>query len=213
MQQAVQSIFLIFLGITACISGYSLFKTAISIWGFVFGGWAALMISSFFLSSTSGVLQSQDFLVRVGVFVVGGIIGAIIAKLLSILIVFLFGAALGAMLGIIIGLILDILQSGNFAQMDQLTKITFPPTPASPTQWILLAIFAVVLGLSTLSLQRFMIVASSSLIGAAALVTGLLDALKNSLPFSFTISMTLVAWFVIALLSIIIQNMFVGNET
>lgn len=164
-----QDIMLILFGIIACFMGYSMFRSMLPLWGFLLGGWIAFTLAPGLVNPQLG----DQMIFRIIVFVIGGLIGAILSFPLYFAIIFLSGAALGMMLGVMVGTVFDVGGVATVAQVNTLTSMAFPPVPHTMMQFVMAAIGALLLGMASVGFQKFMVIASSSFMGAAALISGL----------------------------------------
>jgi len=199
---------MIVLGVVACFAGYSMFRTMLPMWGFIIGGWVAYTLAPTLIPAA----QSGAALYRVGAFLVGGLIGAIVAVPLYFVIIFLSGAALGAIIGIMFGAVIDVGGISTMRQVTALINMSFPPVAATTTQFLLMAIFGVILGIVALNFQKFMIIASSAFVGSAALITGLTGTIGNIANTDMSrAAIMLLGWIVLALLGMFVQFRVLGE--
>jgi len=145
------------------------------LWGFILGGWVTFS----FLPLVVHVPQARSTLFQAIAFFGGGILGAAIATPLYYVIIFLSGAALGGIAGVMIGAVVDIGGINSFRNVMTFTQMFFPPVPQSNTQIILMVIFGLILGAIALGFQKFMLIASSSFLGSALIVSGLISPITN----------------------------------
>lgn len=165
----VQDIFMIILGILACFAGYSMFREMLPMWGFVLGGWIAYT----FLPTIVGPNRADDLIVQIAGVGIGALVGAAIAVPAYYVIVFLSGAALGMLVGVMLGALIDIGGITSIRQLSTFSVMVFPPTPQSATQFLLMGVGGIGMGVMAINFQKFMVCASSAFLGAAAVVTGL----------------------------------------
>lgn len=193
---------MIVFGLIALIGGYSLFRSMLPLWGFLLGGWLGYMLLPTIIQSP----EASTGLYLVGAFIIGGILGALLSRPLYYGIVFFSGAVLGGLAGVMLGSIVDLGGFSSIGQIIAFTKMAFPPLPQSAMQYLLMAIFGVLLGGAAIAFQKFMIIASSSFLGAAALVSGLMDsiALVSSSDINQAASALLI-WLVISLIGMFAQ--------
>lgn len=170
-----QGMFYIAFGIAACLAGYSMFRSMIPLWGFMIGGWIAFIM----LPSVVSGPQSGQVLYQIGAFIIGGAIGAVLAYPLYYVIVFLSGGALGMLMGILVGALIDVGGISSIRQLNEFAGMTFPPTPQTGTQFVMMVIFGLILGGLAIGFQKFMIIASSSFLGSAAIITGLVGPITQ----------------------------------
>lgn len=203
-----QDIVMVVLGIAACFAGYSMFRTMLPLWGFLLGGWIAYTLAPTF----AGAQFADTLLFRIGSFVIGGLIGAIISIPLYFVIIFLTGAALGMLMGIIVGAIIDVGGIATASQVNTLASMSFPPMPQTALQFLLMVVFGLILGGIAISFQKFMIIASSSFIGAAAIISGLTGtiALTSSTAVGRNAVM-MIGWILVAFVGIFIQFRMMGE--
>lgn len=202
-----QDFVMVIVGIIAAFMGYSLFSSMLPLWGFILGGWIAYTLFPSFMPEQAGNL------VFVGAaFFGGGVIGAVVAKPLYYVIVFLSGAALGGVLGIILGALIDLGGISSFSQLDRLTALTFPPIPHTMTQFLFMIIFGILMGGMAINFQQFMITASSSFVGAAAIISGISMPLTASLRSpAGQGAVLLTAWIVLGFVAIFVQFRLLGE--
>lgn len=200
---AAQGMILVVFGIFICFMGYSMFRSMLSLWGFILGGFVAIN----FGGGLTSQIDANPLIIQIGTFAVGGIIGALIASPMYYVSVFLTGAVMGALVGIVLGAYIQ-LSGGtvSFAALGQLSNMTFPPAVTTGLQFLLLAIFGIVTGGFAIAFQEFMISASTSLIGSAILVAGLrttvLQGMQNSPERGIYL---VVIWFVVGMLGLFVQ--------
>lgn len=203
-----QEAVMIVLGVLACFAGYSMFRTMLPLWGFILGGWIAFT----YLPVIISIPRGQQSLYQVAAFVGGGVVGAIIAVPLYYVVVFLSGAALGSVLGILLGAVIEVGGISTMRQITALASMAFPPVPETATQFLLMAIFGLILGFASIGFQKFMIIASSAFVGAAALVSGVAGAITSiSLSDTNRAAFILTGWIVMGLLGMFIQFRVLGE--
>jgi hypothetical protein len=85
--------------------------------------------------------------------------------------------------------------------------MVFPPLPRTSLQLILMVVLGLVLGGSAISFQKFMVIASSSFLGAAALITGLTGSIGmiTSITDSGRAALLLIGWLLVAMVAMIVQ--------
>lgn len=197
-----QGIILIIFGILICLSGYSMFKSMLPLWGFILGGLVALNFAGVILGRENPTLVFQ-----VITFVVGGVIGALIASPLYYVAVFVTGAAMGGLLGIVIGAYLEV--SGgvlSFKALTTLAAMQFPPAVQSTLQLVLLIIFGIITGGLAIAFQKFMIIASTAFIGSATIASGGNSAVLEILRGSPTRGMwILLIWLILGMIGLFVQ--------
>jgi hypothetical protein len=205
-----QGMMLVLVGAVACFMGYSMFRSMLPLWGFILGGWIAMTIAPNFIE----VPASQQLILFIASFAIGGVIGALISTPLYYVIIFLSGAALGALIGIVVGSLLEFGGIASFRDLDTLRNVnlSFPPEVNSITQLVLIVIIGGALGFAALNFQQFMITASSAFLGAAALVSGLSVVITNSFPNVSGSLMLLLSWLVLGMVGIFIQFRVLGDE-
>jgi hypothetical protein len=200
---AAQGMILVVFGIFLCFMGYSLFRSMMPLWGFALGGLVAIN----FGGALTSQIQANPIVVQIGTFVVGGIIGALVAAPLYYVTLFLTGAALGALGGVIFGAYIQL--SGGTVSMvalTQLSQMSFPPAVTTGLQFMMLLILGIIAGGFAILFQEFMITASTSMIGAAALVSGLDSTLLQTLQNTPERAIYLVIiWFLIGLVGMFVQ--------
>ena len=157
------------LGLLACFMGYSMFRSMLPLWGFLLGGWIAFTL----MPSVVQDARAGQMIYQIGSFVAGGLVGMLISLPLYFVIIFLSGAALGMLMGILTGALIDVGGIASVRQLTTFTSMSFPPLPQTPLQFVLMMIFALVLGGVAVAFQKFMVCASSAFLGAAAIITGL----------------------------------------
>jgi hypothetical protein len=161
-------------GVLACFMGYSIFRDMLPLWGFLLGGYIA------FILFPSIVKSQADSLLYQGVaFGIGGVIGAIIATPLYYVIIFLSGAALGMVFGVMLGSLIDVGGINSVKQMMSFLSMTFPPVPQTITQFAAMIVLGGITGGVSINFQKFMIIASSSFLGAFSMATGLSATLSR----------------------------------
>lgn len=199
---------MIIFGVIALIGGYSLFRSMLPLWGFLLGGWLAFT----FLPAVIQTEQAASPLFQAIAFIGGGIIGAAVSFPLYYVIVFLSGAALGGLAGVMAGAVMDVGGFSSFRQIMNFTHMSFPPIPHTGTQFIMMAIFGLILGAAAINFQKFMVIASSSFLGSAALVSGLIGPItrigSNDMNSAAAIITT---WLVLGILGMIIQFRWMGE--
>lgn len=202
-----QDIVMVVLGIAACFAGYSMFRSLLPLWGFLLGGWIAYTLAPTFFGA-----QADTLIFQIGSFVIGGLIGAIISIPLYFVIIFLTGAALGMLMGVVVGAIVDVGGIATAPQINALASMSFPPMPTTALQFLLMVVFGLILGGLAISFQKFMICASSSFIGAAAIISGLTGpiALTSSTMVGRNAIM-MIGWILIAFLGVFIQFRMMGE--
>ncbi len=194
---------LVIFGILVCFAGYSIFQSMLPLWGFILGGFIFIVAVPLIVK----IPPSQENVYQVVSFAVGGLIGAIVARPLYYATIFLSGAAAGALMGMIIGAYLSI-SSGQVSirALTELAAMTFPPHIETPLQVVLMVVFGLIVGGFSISFQKFMISASTALLGAAAVVSGLtgaiLDMFRGSPTRGFTI---FVVWLALGMIGLFIQ--------
>jgi hypothetical protein len=199
---------MIVFGIIALLGGYSLFRSMLPLWGFILGGWLAFI----FLPVVIHTEQAKTVLFQVIAFIGGGIIGAAVAIPLYYVIVFLSGAALGGLAGVILGALFDVGGISSVRQVTTFAAMAFPPIPQSSMQFILMAIFGLILGAAAINFQKFMVIASSSFLGAAALVSGLIAPIaKIGSSNMNSAALMLTTWLILGILGMIIQFRMTGD--
>jgi hypothetical protein len=197
-----QQIFMLVLGIIACFMGYSVFRSMLPLWGFLLGGWIAFTLLPSFLPGA----RAADMIVQIIAFVAGGLVGALISVPLYFVIIFLSGAALGMLLGVLTGALIDVGGIASVAQITALSSMSFPPMPQTGLQYMLMAIFGSIMGGMAIAFQKFMICASSSFLGAAAIITGLAGPISLSVGSAVGRSaVMLMGWMVLAFIGLFIQ--------
>ncbi|MBE0698639.1 MAG: DUF4203 domain-containing protein [Anaerolineaceae bacterium] len=199
---------MIVFGVIALIGGYSLFRSMLPLWGFILGGWLAFS----FLPVVIHTPQAKTAIFQAIAFIAGGIVGAAVAIPLYFVIVFLSGAALGGLAGVMIGAIIDVGGFNSVRQIMRFTEMAFPPIPQTSTQFIMLAVFGLILGAAAINFQKFMVIASSSFLGSAALVSGLIGPITQIGASDMNRAATmLTTWLVLGILGMIIQFRWIGE--
>ncbi len=163
-----ESMVFVAFGVLACFMGYSMFRETLPLWGFLLGGYIA-----FILFPTIFKAQADSILYKAIAFGVGGLIGAVIATPLYFVIIFLSGAALGMVFGVMIGSLIDVGGITSVKQMMSFLSMTFPPIPQTITQFAAMIVLGGITGGLSINFQKFMIIASSSFLGAFAIASGL----------------------------------------
>lgn len=205
---SIQDALLIVFGIGLCFMGYSMFQGMLPLWGFVLGGWIAYTL----LPSILGAAQASELLFQIIGIAVGGLIGAAIAVPLYFVIVFLSGASLGMMFGVMLGVLADIGGISSIRQLTTFTSMSFPPVPQSTTQFILMIIGGLILGVAAIQFQKFMICASSSFLGAAAVVTGLGGPIVNVATSEASRgAVIIITWMLLGLIGLFVQFRMMGE--
>jgi hypothetical protein len=199
---------LILFGAVMLLGGYSLFKSMLPLWGFLIGGWLAYTFLPTFLSGP----QANSPIVQAAAFIIVGLIFALLSTPLYYVIVFLSGAALGALMGVVVGALFEAGGLSTMRQALQFTRLSFPPIPQTPIQYILGAILGIIMGGVAINFQQFMIIASSSFLGSAALISGLIGPITRigSTDMSRAAVM-MMAWIVLAVLGMILQFRMSGE--
>jgi hypothetical protein len=168
------SMIYVLFGILACFMGYSMFRDMLPLWGFLLGGYIAFILFPAIFKA-----QAHSLLYQGIAFGVGGIIGAAIATPLYFIIIFLSGAALGMVFGVMIGSLIDVGGLSSIKQMMSFLSMTFPPIPRTVAQFVSMAVLGVITGGTAINFQKFMIISSSSFLGAFAIATGLSGTLSQ----------------------------------
>lgn len=205
-----QDAILIVLGLVACFAGYSLFRSMLPLWGFVLGGWIAYI----FLPTIVGQAKASELLIQVIGMGVGGLIGALIAVPLYFVIIFLSGGVLGAIVGTMIGAVIDVGGVATVAQVTRLTNLSFPPIPHTATQFLLAAVFGIILGGLSINFQKFMICASSAFMGAAALISGLTGTISLMTLSSSDMNrsaLIMMSWMILGFVGLLVQFRMMGE--
>jgi hypothetical protein len=197
-----QGIVLVIFGLLVCFSGYSMFKSMLPVWGFIFGGLVAINFAPAVMGRADPTLV---FLVIA--FVVGGAIGALISAPLYYGAVFLTGAGLGALLGIVVGSYLELTNGVlSFRALTALAAMQFPPPVTSTLQLVLMIAFAIITGGFAIAFQKFMLTASTAFIGSAAVVAGFNQAALSILQGSSGRAVwIMLVWLLLAMLGIFVQ--------
>jgi hypothetical protein len=196
-------IVLVIFGILVCFMGYSIFRSMLPLWGFILGGFITLLLAPLVIK----VPQSQELILQIVSFVVGGILGALLATPLYYVTVFVSGAAMGALIGLVIG---SYMQVGggqiSFRALTDLASMTFPPRIESTVQVVMMIIFGLIIGGFSISFQEFMITASTAFLGAGAAASGLTGVGLNVLQASPTRGMIIVViWLLLGMLGLFVQ--------
>lgn len=198
-----QGMVLVVFGIFVCFMGYSLFKSMLPMWGFILGGLIAINFGGGLFTQ----LKVDPMVLRIGIFVAGGIIGALVSAPLYYVAVFLTGASLGGLVGVVVGGYLSI--SGGavtIATLERLSSMAFPPRVETSMQMLMLIVLGLIAGGFAIAFQEFMISAATSLIGSAALVAGLDTTALSSLQYSPERGIYLVIiWVVVGMLGLFVQ--------
>lgn len=161
---------LVFFGIIICFMGYSLFRSMLALWGFILLGLVGVVAVPWVTDLTGTTL----LIVQIVTFLVAGTIGALIATPLYYVIVFLSGAALGGLVGLVIGAYLNLSGGAvSFKALTQLAELSFPPPMETTSQFLIMVILGIITGVFAISFEKFMLIASTSFIGAAAAVSGM----------------------------------------
>jgi Domain of unknown function (DUF4203) len=190
-------------GILVCFMGYSIFRSMLPLWGFILGGFALLFLAPLLIQ----VPPSQEILVQVVSFLIGGIIGALIATPLFYVTVFVSGAAMGALIGMVVGSYLQV--SGGQVSVRALTELasmSFPPRIETATQVVFMVIFGLIIGGFSISFQKFMISASTAFLGAAGVVSGLTGPLLDMMRSNSSRGLwVMITWLVLGMVGLFIQ--------
>jgi hypothetical protein len=190
-------------GILVCFMGYSIFRSMLPLWGFILGGFALLFLAPLLIQ----VPPSQEILVQVVSFLIGGVIGALIATPLFYVTVFVSGAAMGALIGIVVGSYLQV--SGGQVSVRALTELasmSFPPQIETATQVVFMVIFGLIIGGFSISFQKFMISASTAFLGAAGVVSGLTGPLLDMMRSNSSRGLwVMITWLVLGMVGLFIQ--------
>jgi hypothetical protein len=204
----IQDALMIFFGIALCFMGYSMFQGMLPLWGFVLGGWITYTL----LPTIVGDARAAELLVQIIGIGIGALIGAAIAIPLYYVIVFLSGSALGMMFGIMFGALVDIGGISSIRQLNAFTQMSFPPMPQTGTQFLLMIIGGVILGVAAIRFQKFMICASSAFLGAAAVVTGVGGPIVSVSASEMSRAAVLITiWMVLGLLGLFVQFRMMGE--
>ena len=197
-----QDAFLLAFGVLACFMGYSMFRDMLPLWGFVLGGWITYTLLPTVLPLDLG----SEFLYALATFAIGGVIGAIIATPLYFVMVFLSGGVLGMLVGIMAGALVQVGGVTSVRQINEIVAMSFPPIPQTGIQFLLMAIFGIILGGLALNFQKFMICASSAFIGAAAIISGLGGPITQLGSADMGRgALALAAWMVLGLIGLYVQ--------
>lgn len=203
----VESLVYIVAGLLIAFSGYSMFRGMLPLWGFVLGGWIG-----FTLLPLIAPEQADALMFQVIAFVVGGIIGAIISQPLYYVIVFMTGAALGMVFGVMVGALVDMGGFTNFAQVSGFLSMSFPPIPQTVTQMFFMLVLGVILGAAAIGFQRFMVIAASSFLGAALIMTGMQFSITQM---SATVmgrgAIMMVGWLILGMVAMFAQFRMSGD--
>lgn len=197
----IQDMLLFVVGIIACFAGYSMFKEMLPVWGFFLGGWITFTLMPGLLPEYGGQMAY-----RIAAFVVGGFISSLLASPLYLLAVFAAGGALGMLFGVMLGNVIEI--GGFFTpyQISTLMRTSFPPYPHTGIQFLCMALGGLVMGGASISFQKFMIIASSAFVGAAAVISGLSGTL---LAMTSHISgrgvLILIGWVMLGVIGLVVQ--------
>jgi hypothetical protein len=198
-----QGMILVGFGLFICFMGYSMFRSMLPVWGFILGGLVALTYGG---GLTQGI-QASPLMIQIGTFVVGGLIGALISAPLYYVSVFLTGASMGALIGIVLGAYISL--SGGVVSvkaLEALSSMSFPPAVDTTLQLVMAIILGIATGGFAIAFQKFMISASTALIGSAVLVAGLtnsaMDVLRSNPSRGIWL---LVAWFLIGMAGLFVQ--------
>ena len=197
-----QGMFLVVFGIAACIAGYSMFRSMVPLWGFLLGGWIGFTMLPVFVSGP----QAAQIIYQIGSFLIGGVVGAIIAYPLYYVIIFLSGGALGMMTGILIGALIDMGGINSFRHLDTLASMSFPPSPQSGTQFLAMVICGLIMGGLAIAFQKFMVIASSAFLGAAAIISGLVGPIAQIATSDMGRgAVTILGWIILGFIGVFIQ--------
>lgn len=207
MITATSAVMILF-GAIALIGGYSLFRSMLPIWGFMLGGWLAYTFLPVFI----GAAPAKTILFQVIAFIGGGLIGAAISIPLYYVIIFLSGAVLGGIGGVMVGAVIDVGGINTINKVMNFTQMSFPPIPQSNTQIVMMVVFGLVLGAVSLGFQKFMVIASSSFLGSAALVSGLIAPIDRISSSNMNqAALMLLAFLVLAVVGMIVQFRMSGD--
>lgn len=199
---------MIIVGVVALIGGYSLFRSMLPLWGFLLFGYLAYS----FLPVIWNGAQAKTGLFQAIAFIVGGLVGAAVAIPLYYVIIFLTGAMLGGLAGVIVGAVIDVGGFSSIRNLVNFTNMAFPPIPQTNTQLVMMVIFGLLLGALAIGFQKFMIIASSSFIGSAALVSGLIAPINRISSSDMNqASVMLLAFLILAVLGMIVQFRMSGD--
>jgi hypothetical protein len=202
-----ESMVYVVFGILACFMGYSMFRDLLPLWGFLLGGYIAFILFPSIFKAQAGSLLYKGI-----AFGVGGIIGAAISTPLYFIIIFLSGAALGMVFGVMIGSLIDVGGINSVKQMMSFLSMTFPPIPQTITQFAAMIVLGGITGGVSINFQKFMIIASSSFLGAFSIATGLSGVLSQ---FSATAmgrgAVLLLSVMVIGLVGMLVQFQLSGD--
>jgi len=196
-------IVLVIFGIMVCFAGYSIFQSMLPLWGFILGGFIFIIFAPMLIPFP----PAQETIYQVVAFGVGGLIGALLARPLYYATIFLSGAAAGALIGMVVGAYLSV-SAGQVSvrALTELAAMSFPPRIDTPLQVVLMIAFGLIVGGFSISFQKFMISASTALLGAAAVVSGLtgaiLDVFRSSPTRGFTY---FVVWLALGMIGLFIQ--------
>ena len=205
----VQGTLFVVMGFVACFMGYSMFRSMLPLWGFVIGGWLAMT----FVPGLVQVAADQQMLLQVGVFFAGGVIGAAVASPLYYLIIFVSGGALGALIGALLGALLELGGISSIHQLSNFTSLTFPPQPHTAIQYGLMVVLGFVFGGLAINFQKFMIIASSAFVGAAAMISGLSGVIHQNANTAGAGVLMAAGWLLLGFIGLFIQYRVMGDET
>jgi hypothetical protein len=184
------------IGISLIVSGANILHTLPGLGGFMLGGLVGMEIGAIVI--TSGPLVPYAPLIG---FLAAGLVGVLIAIPLSIVLIVLSGSLLGAVVGAFVGNL--ILQQGS--TIDVIQSILQPQTLA-PVQILMILGFAAIFALLTIRFDEFMLILSTSFLGAYLTViaaTNLIgdqyELLRNSLILLFL-------WALLGMLGTVYQN-------
>ncbi len=199
---------MIVFGAVALIGGYSMFRSMLPLWGFILGGWLAFS----FLPVVVRSPQAATPLFQAIAFIGGGLFGALISMPLYFVIVFLSGAVLGGIAGVMAGAVVDVGGLSSARNLMNITYMSFPPIPHSNTQIILMVIFGLIMGGVAINFQKFMVIASSSFMGSALMVSGMIAPITTlSLSDMNSAAMMMMSWLVLAVIGMIVQFNMLGE--
>jgi hypothetical protein len=200
---SAQQLIMIFVGIIICFTGYSIFRSMLPLWGFLLGGWIGYTL----ILPMVPMVQNGSPLLQGIAFLLAGAIGAGIARPLYYVTVFLSGAVLGGVVGVFLGAIFEVGGIGSIRQIQTLIDMAFPPIPQTGTQFLLVIVLGILAGGLAIMFQRFMLIASTSFIGSALLVSGMGPLLQQWIDNGAGRAVVIVVgWLLVGFASMFIQS-------
>jgi hypothetical protein len=115
------------------------------------------------------------------------------------------------LMGVMLGALIETGGISSIRQMTEFTAMAFPPVPTTLLQYILAVVIGVILGGMAINFQKFMIAASSAILGSAALVTGLGGSITQISSNMSQGAIMILAWLLLGLLGLVVQFRSMGE--